>query len=329
MIYEKFVDKMSLDYRKKKMKEKFFVIIICLFVLSGCGVTNQVPQNDKKVTTNEKKASKKAKQTLTPEEKEIGEIATKNMPQGKAFSYVDARGIGHVAHLDESAKMNNYDENKIIKKKNKVLYNDSAYKIRQGLDVSKHNSNIDWKKVKASGYDFVFIRIGYRGYGTEGKICLDEKFAENINGAKAAGLDTGVYFFSQAINEKEAKEEAEFVLKNLAGRKLELPVVFDPESILDAKARTDEVTGEQFTKNTIKFCETINANGYKSMVYANMIWESDYLSMSKLKNIPFWYADYEKKPQSPYEYEVWQYTSKGHIDGVKGRVDLNVMFEKK
>lgn len=123
-----------------------------------------------------------------------------------------------------------------------------------------------------AGYEFAIIRIGFRGYGQEGTLKEDERFKEYIDGAKETGLDVGVYIFSQAIDEEEAIVEAEFVIELLDGIELELPITFDPELIRDDEARTDDVTGEQFTKNTLAFCDHIRSKGYEPRVYSNMYW---------------------------------------------------------
>ncbi|MBR6356961.1 MAG: lysozyme, partial [Lachnospiraceae bacterium] len=157
-------------------------------------------------------------------------------------------------------------------------------------------------------------------------INADPGFEEHIAGAQAAGLDVGVYFFSQAVNEEEAVEEAEFVVEQLKNHELQLPVVYDPETILDKAARTDNVTGEQFTANTIAFCEKISECGYEPMIYCNMKWEAFELDLSRMTDIPIWYADYETYPQTPYQFEIWQYTEKGLIEGINGSVDLNIQI---
>lgn len=211
-------------------------------------------------------------------------------------------------------------------KEGKMIYKDDKYSSRLGVDVSHHQGKIDWEKVKEDGYEFAIIRIGYRGYGTEGTLNLDNRFHENIKDAQRAGLDVGVYFFAQAINEEEALEEAEFVLKHLKGYELDLPVAYDPESILYDEARTDDVTGEQFTKNAKVFCKRIRKAGYEPMIYSNMLWEAYELDLKKLSDYPIWYADYEPLPQTPYDFVMWQYTSSGTVDGIKGRVDLNIQF---
>jgi len=224
----------------------------------------------------------------------------------------------------------------------------AGYRMLQGIDVSKHNGVIDWNKVRASGIDFAFIRIAYRGYGSAGNLREDERARENLLGAKAAGLKVGVYIFSQAVNESEAVEEADFVLgllekygnttadtpedssrlqgDALKGLPLDLPVIFDPETIRNDVARTDNVTGEQFTENALAFCSRIKEAGYEAGIYSNMIWEDYYFDLSELAEYPVWYADYGSLPQTPYQFTWWQYTEKEHVDGVENAVDRNVWF---
>ena len=141
-----------------------------------------------------------------------------------------------------------------------------------------------------------------------------------------AGIDVGVYFFSQAVNEEEAKEEADFVLEHLKGQEFQMPVVYDPEHILEDEARTDGVTGEQFTQNAKVFCKEIEKAGYDAMIYSNMLWEAYELDLEKLLDYPVWYADYEELPQTPYRFSMWQYSSTGSVPGIEGNVDLNIQL---
>ena len=210
----------------------------------------------------------------------------------------------------------------------KISYEDGTYKSRMGIDVSYHQGDINWSKVKASGVEFVYLRCGYRGYADSGVLKEDTKFEEYYRGAKKAGLDVGVYFFSQAISEDEAKEEAEFVLKLLKGKELELPVVFDPENVGGVGARTDNVSGEQFTANTLKFADVISDGGFTPAIYANMIWQANKLDMKKLRHLEMWYADYEPLPQTPYDFTTWQYSATGRVDGISGDVDLDLELRK-
>ncbi|MCR5785636.1 MAG: glycoside hydrolase family 25 protein [Eubacterium sp.] len=225
--------------------------------------------------------------------------------------------------------MHDYDWSYLINDGQDVSYDDGIYTVKKGIDVSYHQGEIDWNEVASDGIEFAILRIGYRGYGSEGTLNEDVKFREYIDEAHAAGISVGVYFFSQAISEEEAEEEAQFVLDILADYEIELPVIYDPETISDDDARTDDLTGEQATKNTIAFCDYIEEAGYKPMVYSNMVWEADYFDMSELTDYEFWYADYEKYPQTPYAFSMWQYTEKGSVAGISGRVDLDVMFVEK
>ncbi len=245
------------------------------------------------------------------------------------LDFVDVFGDHYQTAILSSVKKHEYSSDKFVHDGHKLTYEDEKYTSRMGVDVSRYQGKINWEKVKAEGIEFAILRIGYRGYGTAGNISLDERFYENIKGAQAAGLDVGVYFFSQAINEEEALEEANFVIEHLSGYELQLPVVYDPESILDAVARTDNVAGEQFTKNTIAFCDAVKKAGFEPMIYSNMLWEAFEFDLTQLDSIPIWYADYEKLPQTPYRFEYWQYTNAGVVSGIDGRMDLNIQIIEK
>lgn len=240
----------------------------------------------------------------------------------KVLKFRDVFGEEYETVINPDVPANEYDPNAFSFDGQKVKYLDGNYML--GVDVSHHQGNIDWSKVKAAGYDFAILRIGYRGYGQTGSLNADKMFESYYSDAKAAGLKVGVYFFAQAINEAEAKEEGEFVLNILDDRELDLPVVYDPESILDDDARTDDVTGEQFTKNTQVFCKSIAEAGYQPMIYANMLWEAFELDLSQLLEYPVWYADYEPIPQTPYAFRCWQYSNTGTVEGIEGEVDLDI-----
>ncbi|MDD7642436.1 MAG: glycoside hydrolase family 25 protein [bacterium] len=241
--------------------------------------------------------------------------------------YVDAWGEWHTTTIHLEWKQHTYDWNCLKNDENGIVYEgDERYTIRKGIDVSYHQGAIDWEAVKNAGYEFAILRIAYRGYGQKGVLCTDSEFHNYIKGAQEVGLDVGVYIFSQAVNETEALEEADLVLENLKDYQIQLPVVYDPELIRDDVARTDDVSGEQFTKNTIIFCEKIAQAGYQPMIYSNMIWESEIFDLSQLQQYPIWYADYEERPQTPYAFEFWQYSEKGTVDGIQGNVDLDIQF---
>ena len=197
---------------------------------------------------------------------------------------------------------------------------------KRGIDVSTFQGDINWKKVKNDGIDFAIIRLGFRGYES-GKIVLDSKFEDNIEGSLKAGIDTGVYFFTEAVNEKEAVEEADFVIKNLKSYKINMPVVIDvEESANKEKTRTRDVTAEQRTKNVIAFCEKIKSAGYDVMIYGNLKSFMVMMDFEQLEKYDKWFAYYRYPFHFPYKIKMWQYTAYERIDGIDGKADVNLMF---
>lgn len=197
-----------------------------------------------------------------------------------------------------------------------------------GIDVSYHQQDIDWEKVAADGIDFVILRVGYRGYET-GAINKDSMFDQYITGASAAGLDVGVYFYSQALTEEEAAEEAKFVCETIAPYKISYPVIFDWEVVGDSSARTNDITPEELTACAVAFCNEISTAGYTPCIYGNLRMALIKYDMRGLSQYDFWFAQYKNgyhPPEYPYELSIWQYASDGKVDGVDGDVDLNICF---
>ena len=200
---------------------------------------------------------------------------------------------------------------------------------KMGIDVSEfQGAEIDWKQVKAAGVEFVIVRLGYRAYGESGALVLDAMFDQNVQGALGAGLEVGVYFFSQAVTAAEAVEEAEYVLEHIRPYDIRGPVVYDTEEIKWDTARTDENTDVEFTNFCKVFCDIIENEGYDSMIYANLPWMAFTLKMDQLAEYDFWYADYHELPQCPYDYKIWQYSETGEVPGINGNVDLNLWFQE-
>lgn len=198
-----------------------------------------------------------------------------------------------------------------------------------GVDLSAHNTVTDWNAVKADGIDFVMLRVGYRTYGIgAGELTPDSRFREYYNAAKNAGLMVGAYFFSQAITEEEAVEEAVFTAQMLEGCELDFPVAFDWELIYhdDEGARTDNVPVDVLTDSVIAFCQNIEAFGYQSMFYQNKRTTLFKLDLPRLQEIPFWLAEYGDGPTYIYDYDMWQYCSDGTVAGIEGDVDINLSF---
>ena len=210
-----------------------------------------------------------------------------------------------------------YDENNYLK----LIEGESV----TGIDVSSYQYDIDFDAVKASGVDFVIIRLGYRGYGS-GKIVFDKYAHHNLEAAAAAGLDVGVYFFSQAITPEEAEEEAYFVLEAIKDYEITMPIVYDWEHVSAADARTADMDRETLTKCCKAFLETIDAAGYWPMLYFNRRQAQYHMDISELKEYDFWLAAYTDRMEYPYKIKMWQYTNTGTVPGIFVDVDINVFF---
>lgn len=254
-------------------------------------------------------------------------ITTALRPLYKDSLVVASEGAYHFVPINKDMKMNSYKaENLQILGNGQVEYVENGEVIsHKGIDVSKHQGEIDWAKVAADGVEFAFIRVGNRGYGS-GAIVDDPQFEANVVGAITNGIRVGVYFFSQAINEEEAIEEARFVLEKVAPYKISCPIVLDVEKVSDSEARMNKISKEQRTANTLAFLKEVEAAGYKTMLYHNMEMATMKMDMTQLENYEKWFAYYNKELYYPYAYSVWQYTDKGKVDGITGDVDMNISF---
>lgn len=195
-----------------------------------------------------------------------------------------------------------------------------------GIDVSEHQGDIDWNAVKNAGIEFAIIRVGYRTYGG-GEITLDTTFEQNLRNADAAGIKTGVYFFSQAIDPEEAIEEADAVIDAIRPYNISYPVIFDWELITGDSARTDTMTVDNLADACISFCERVKSAGYTPMIYQNKNTTMFKLDLPKLQDYDFWLAEYGDKPTYYYDYQMWQYSSTGKVPGINGEVDMNISFK--
>ncbi len=194
------------------------------------------------------------------------------------------------------------------------------------VDVSQfQKKNIDWNAVKAAGIDGCMIRVGFRGYGS-GAMVEDECFQTNIKNAQAAGMKIGVYFFTQAINEAEAVEEAEYVLERIAGADISLPVALDVE-VPDPTARANDMDAGKRTDVAKAFLDKIADAGYTPMIYANTYGIFGMLDVERIYTYPIWFAFYNTYTYYPYELKMWQYTENATVDGIDGNVDMNLWFE--
>ena len=226
--------------------------------------------------------------------------------------------------LEPTVPENSYDPAGFYEEGGFKRYKSEDTLASVGVDVSSHQQEIDWELVAANGVEFAMIRVGYRGY-TEGEIQPDDYFVQNIEGARAAGLDVGVYFFSQALDEQEAIDEANYVLEQIKPYSLSYPVIFDWEDI-EADARTDGMDSVQLTKNAIAFCDTIKQAGYRAGVYFNQRFGYEEFDLESLQDYVFWLAEYNDTPSFSFHFQIWQYCNDGRVDGIKTDVDLNLAF---
>lgn len=200
---------------------------------------------------------------------------------------------------------------------------DSSVLIKKGIDVSRFQGKIKWNKVKEAGIDFAFIRVGLRGT-SEGKMLVDDTFEYNIKNAIDNDIDVGIYFYSQALNEEEAKEEVQLVLDNIEPYKITYPVVIDIESADSETARTKNMTSDEYEVVAKTFCDMIKSAGYKPMIYGNVKSFTLLMDAVDVDDYGIWIAYYGIPLYYPYHFDVWQFTSKGRVDGIDGDVDLDI-----
>ena len=193
-----------------------------------------------------------------------------------------------------------------------------------GIDVSKWNKTIDWDEVKDAGIEFAIIRCGYRG-ASSGALILDPMYEKNIRGAIEAEIPVGVYFFTQAVDEVEAVEEASAVISLIEEYDVDYPVFLDSEST-GGTGRADGLEADERTKIHKAFLETIAAAGYETGIYGSRNWLNDQVDMEELSSYKTWLAEYAEVPEYDGYYHMWQYTSKGTVDGIDTNVDLNLCY---
>lgn len=240
-------------------------------------------------------------------------------------------GAYHFVPINNSLKKNEYkqDNLKVDAESGLFSYYDGDRVVsHKGIDVSKFQGKIDWQKVAGAGVEFAFIRVGNRGYGVNGKMVEDDCADQNMDGAAENGIPYGVYFFTQAINEEEMLEEANFVIEKIKDRVLKLPVVIDVERVTPADGRMNALSAEERTRLVKLFCETIEKAGHKVMIYHNLETGALMLNLEQLEQYDKWFASYSEEFYNPYAYKVWQYSPKGRVDGIDADVDLNISFSK-
>lgn len=211
-----------------------------------------------------------------------------------------------------------------VDSRGRVSYEKDGKRARTGIDVSAYQGEIDWRLVAADGVEFAILRLGYRGY-TEGGLFMDQTFEANLRGALDAGLDVGVYFFSQAITPEEAEAEAAFVLNAIGDHNVAYPITFDWESISPGNsARTDGLDNDTLTQCANAFCAKIRGAGYTPAVYFNQTQGYLRYDLRELTGYTLWLAEYDSDPDFYYHFDLWQYSHTGRVNGIQGDVDMDL-----
>ena len=288
-------------------------------------------------STNSLSASSDAGSTSFLETTSLEATPVENSSAGNSsaphmLKYIDAWKEWHTMEVDPSVNACIYDPELFIEEDGSMKYQDDRYEVLHGVDVSEHQGYIDWEAVARAGYSFAFIRVGYRGYGEAGSLNEDTAAIDNLRRAKVAGLRVGTYIFSQALNEEEARAEADLAVGVItsSGVETDLPLMYDPELIKDDWGRANDITRGQVSLNTAAFRDQVEKTSALTVdIYSNLPWEHHYFDTDTMNQYEIWYADYEKAPQTPYHFAWWQYTNEGHVPGIDGEVDLNVWLRLK
>lgn len=265
-------------------------------------------------------ASPSPEPTHEPTEEELAS-------DGKHVKVTHRDGTEEWMEISKDIPLYSYDFTNIkISNGKMAYYQDGEKNSWLGVDLSKNSGEIDFEALKNAGVDFVMLRLGSRGYET-GLVTLDENFVSNITKAQSAGLEVGVYFFSQAVNEEEAAEEAEFVISNLVPYRISYPVAFDMEYISNDESRIDTLDEEQKTKIAEAFLSRIEREGYRPILYGNKNWLLGELIPDKLlKEYDVWLNDQDSIPDYPYQFKMWKYSAAQKIDGVGNSASYTISF---
>ena len=255
-------------------------------------------------------------------------VETEDPHKGQVYIY---DGNGYIWYTPvEGAEVNPLTKSDFDYIDDTPIYKGAVYDVKKGIDVSEHQLEIDWSQLKNENLDYAYIRVGRRGY-TEGGIFEDKYFERNLSGAKSIGLETGVYFFSQAINVSEAIEEANWVIDKIKDKDITLPVVFDWEEQKTDDSRTRGLDGKTVTDCAVAFCETVKNAGYIPCVYFYRLPGYYLYDILRLQQFTLWFA----LPCTPpdvtfpsfyYKINMWQYTNSAILPGVPVECDLNYWF---
>ena len=262
------------------------------------------------------------------EDKETEETEAEPDPStdGKHTKLVAEDGTEEWVSINPYLTKNTYDLSGLVYQYPIMKYYEDSEKVSSiGVRVSADDGDINFKKLKKAGVDFAMIRLGSRGYGS-GNVMADEMFYENVNKATEAGMDIGVTFFSQAVTEDEAREEAYRVIEGLQGFSIVYPVVFDMEYVKNDTARVQGLSKDDKTKVATAFLEEIKAAGFKTMIYGDKEWMIRKLDLSRLIGYDVWLSQEADTPDYPYKFTMWEYTKSAKMDGMEDPAALSICF---
>lgn len=245
---------------------------------------------------------------------------------GKHTLVVNADGEEEWVLISPYLPKHEYDFTKLVCQSDRMKYYSEGKQVSYvGADVSKLQDYIDFSMVKQAGLDFVMVRVGARGYSS-GQLVMDDYFKENVERAAQAGLQVGVYFFSQAVTPEEAAEEADLVLESIRDYKITYPVAFYMDEIAGDTARTDRLTREEKTEIAKTFLDKVQGAGYLPMLCGDKEWLIKQVDLSKLSEYEIWLSQLKAVPDYPYKFSMWQYSVTGSVDGIAGLTNLNISF---
>lgn len=267
-------------------------------------------------------------ETPEPEKTEETPAPQENDPStdGKHTLVVGADGKEEWVLISPYLPKHDYDFTRLVLQSDLMKYYEDGRQVSfVGVDISKAEGYVDFNKLKKAGVDFVMLRVGARGYSS-GQIVIDEYFSDNIKRATDAKLEVGLYFFSQAVTEAEAIEEALVVLQQLTGYTVKYPIAFDMEYVDNDTSRVEGLSRAEKTAVAKAFLDTVKAGGYEPMIYGDKYWLIKQIDLSKLTDYDVWLSQLEDVPDYPYRFSMWQYDRSTPIDGIAGNASLNISF---
>ena len=260
------------------------------------------------------------------DEEEEEAVVTGPENDGKHVEVIFRDGSSEWVEINPYRKKHTYDFTNLVSKNNLLhYYSDGKQVSYLGIDLSKYQKKVDFAAIQAEGIDYCMIRVGSRGYST-GAIQADEMFDSHMAAASAVGMPIGLYFYSQAVTEAEAIEEANYVISKIGQYKITYPIAFDMEFVENDTSRIETLTRDEKTNIALAFLKRIEEAGYAGMLYGNKEWLLKRIDIAKLEQYDIWLAEESDIPDYPYLFSMWQYSRQGQIFGIDGYVDLNVSF---